>query len=84
MTTITIAAYGINEILTLYADPAWHNQIRKLAAFATYGERYDRAVVDTLRDMSDLYRRADGDERWIELARNKLIWCLERKFPVCA
>lgn len=81
MDTITIAAGSevLGETLTLQADPAWFGQIRQLAPFVVYGERYDRAVIDTLRDVSDLCRRANGDQAWIKLAHKRLTWCVERK-----
>lgn len=76
MDTITIPAGSevLSETVTLYVPADCHEDIRQLAPYTVYGEHYDRAVLTTLRDASEMYRRG-----YAELAADKLAWCLERK-----
>lgn len=76
MDTITIPAGSevLSETVTLHIPAERHEDVRQLATYTVYGELYDRAVLTTLRDVSDLCRRG-----YAALGMDKLAWCLERK-----
>jgi hypothetical protein len=60
MNTVTIPAYAadtLNETITLHAPDDWHDRIRQLSKRCCYGPNYRRAVLDSLRSMSDRCER---------------------------
>lgn len=56
---ITIPAYAFHsngQTVTLFAMTDWHDKIRELTPFCTYGAGYCKDVIESLVKMSDHYQ----------------------------
>jgi hypothetical protein len=71
---ITVPAMGPGESITLSIPADRHEDVKRLARHAVYGEHYDRRIADTLRDVARIWHRGDFPDLAVERFGQMIAW----------